>query len=136
LVVRYAYLWHSEKSRGQSEGLKNRPCAVIVTTRNEQGREVVRVLPITHRPPADPALALEIPIATKSRLGLDGERSWIVLSEFNQFVWPGPDLRPAVNGQPETAAYGSLPRHFYRHLRDRFVAVLEVRRSRAVKREE
>ncbi len=42
---------------------------------------MVRVLPITHTPPANPADAIEIPAAVKNRLRLDHERSWIVLTE-------------------------------------------------------
>ena len=33
---------------------------------------------------------MEIPLATKARLGLDDARSWIVLNEANRFIWPGP----------------------------------------------
>jgi len=46
----------------------------------------VTVLPISHTPPANPALAVEIPHETKRRLGLDDERSWIVLTEANRFA--------------------------------------------------
>jgi hypothetical protein len=49
-------------------------------------------------PPSDPCEAIENPPATKRRLGLDDERSWIVLTESNRFVWPGPDVRP-VDGE-------------------------------------
>ncbi len=43
------------------------------------------------------------------RLGLDDERSWVVLSEGNRFLWPGPDLRPARPEAAATIAYGQLP---------------------------
>jgi hypothetical protein len=36
---------------------------------------------------------VEIPVRVKQRLGLDDDRSWIVLTESNRFVWPGPDMR-------------------------------------------
>ena len=32
LVIRYAYLWQAEQQGGQSEGVKERPCAVILVT--------------------------------------------------------------------------------------------------------
>ncbi len=115
--------------------MKDRPCAVVLTIRKEPGKDVVVALPITHSPPSDPTLALEIPANTKARLGLDSERSWIVLSEFNTFAWPGPDLRPAVNGDLSTISYGLLPRQFYRLLRDRFIAVLAAKRAHAVNRD-
>ncbi len=42
------------------------------------GRTVVTVAPITHSPPAYAGSALALPAATKQRLGLDGERSWVI----------------------------------------------------------
>ncbi len=53
--------------------------------------------------------------------GLDAERSWVVLTEANDFIWPGPDLRPAVNGDPSSVAYGMLPPGFMRVLRERLL---------------
>jgi hypothetical protein len=135
LVIRYSYLWQSEHARGQEEGVKDRPCAVILVTRNEAGDDVVTVLPITHTPPPNPALALEVPQQTKKRLGLDIERSWIVLTEANRFIWPGPDLRP-VGSDLETVAYGYLPEHFFNQVRDRFVAILKAGQAKAVSRTE
>jgi hypothetical protein len=80
MVVRYAYLWRSEHERGLEEGAKNRPCAVLLAVKDDGGDRKVVVLPITHTPPRDPAHAVEIPLATKHRLGLDDERSWIILT--------------------------------------------------------
>ncbi len=120
LVIRYSYLWESEARQGREEGVKDRPSAVILVLLREGAEHpIVRVLPITHTPPADLADALEIPTPTKERLGLDSERSWIVLTEANDFIWPGPDLRPVPGGDPSTAAYGFLPPGFMRVLRER-----------------
>jgi hypothetical protein len=96
LVICYSYLWHAEHERGREEGLKDRPCAIVLTARRESGETVVTVAPITHSPPVTPADAVEIPAVTQARLGLDGARSWIVVSEVNRFVWPGSDLRPRI----------------------------------------
>ncbi len=74
------------------------------------------VLPITHSPPSNPALAVEIPHETKRRLGLDDNRSWIVLTEANRFAWPGPDLRLAQPGNLESVAYGLLPRTLFKEV--------------------
>jgi hypothetical protein len=98
------------------------------------GADVVRVLPITHAPPSDPADAVEIPPATKLRLGLDAKRSWIVLTEANDFVWPGPDLRPAINGDPSTTAYGMLPPRLFTHLKQRIIEAHRRHALRGVKR--
>jgi len=67
------------------------------------------VVPITHVPPDQTKQAIEIPLPTKRRLGLDSERSWVLLTEINRFVWPGPDLRPISKKQPERFDYGFLP---------------------------
>ncbi len=94
LVIRYSYLWRSEAAAGREEGVKDRPCAIVLAVVARDGDTVVYVLPITHAPPLDPADAVELPQATKIRLGLDSDRSWIVVSEGNSFTWPGPDLGP------------------------------------------
>lgn len=86
----------------------------------EDGSPVVRVLPITHTPPSDPAHAIEIPTAVKLRLRLDGERSWIVLTESNRFAWPGPDIRPL---DTESGYYGPLPPALFAAVKRRFVAI-------------
>lgn len=129
LVIRYAYLWQREHLLGQEEGVKDRPCAVILTVQGEDGRDVVTVLPITHSPPMAATDAVEIPAETKRRLGLDDARSWVVLTEANRFSWPGPDLRPGVNGDPSSVAYGYLPGKFFEHVKRAF---LEKVKSRAV----
>ena len=130
LVIRYSYLWHSEHTIGREEGVKNRPCAIVLAA---PGKNVV-VLPVTHSPPDGPAI--EIPYAVKHRLGLDNERSWIVLVEANLFAWPGPDLRPAINGDPSSVVYGLLPRNFFRAVRDKFIDGVRARNLRVVRRTE
>jgi hypothetical protein len=72
LVIRYSYLWADEHERGQEEGVKDRPCAIVVM--DKEGEKLVTVLPVTHTPPSDPALAVELPPPTKRRLGLDEPR--------------------------------------------------------------
>jgi hypothetical protein len=134
LVIRYAFLWPSEAARGQEEGGKNRPCAVVLTRRNEHGDTIATVLPITHSEPHDPALAVEIPLATKRRLGLDDERSWIVVGELNRFVWPGPDLRPLVTGDASSVAYGELPAKLFQAVLDKLERALVARLTHTVSR--
>ena len=54
LVVRYSYLWHSEAQRGQEEGVKERPCAIVIAVkRAKDGKNRVMVAPITHTPPEE-----------------------------------------------------------------------------------
>ncbi len=105
-VIRYAYLWWNEARLGREDGSKDRPCAVILTRINRSGETIAYVLPITHTPPLKDEHGIEIPRATKIRLGLDTERSWIITTELNQFAWPGPDIRPTASGE---YVYGYLP---------------------------
>lgn len=136
LVIRYSYLWASEHAHGQEEGVKDRPCAVILVTEDDAGERVVTVLPVTHSIPADPKLAVEIPAMVKRRLGLDDDRSWVVLTEANRFIWPGPDLRPMTPGDPMSVAYGPLPYALFEQIRLKFLATLKARSVRAVRRTE
>ncbi len=132
LVISYAYLWHSEASRGRDEGSKYRPVVVVLATQDKpDGGKAVLVAPITHRPPDDPAMAVEIPPQTKRRLGLDADRSWIVVSEVNRFEWPGPDLRPV---SPGCWVFGLLPAGLFRTVRARMVELVGRRRARQVYR--
>jgi hypothetical protein len=41
MVISYSYLWHDEKKRGREEGVKNRPCAIIMTVQDDDGDEIV-----------------------------------------------------------------------------------------------
>lgn len=120
-IFRYSYLWDWQRREGREEGDKDRPClvlAIVMTT--EDGAPVVRVLPITHTPPADPADSIEIPAELKNRLRLDEERSWIVLTESNRFVWPGPDLRGVGI---DSGYYGALTPGLFAEVKRRFVAI-------------
>jgi len=106
LVIRHAYLWWNEARGGREEGVKDRPCVIVHTRENEHREAEVYIAPITHTPPEMPERAMEIPRATKKRLRLDEETSWIVTSEVNRFIWPGPDIRPVPGGGD---SYGLLP---------------------------
>ena len=136
LVIRYSYLCRSEHLRGRDEGVKDRPCAVILVTRLENEDRVVTVLPITHTPPLELSFAVEIPYSTKQRLGLDAERSWVMLSEANRFVWPGPDLRPLRGADVASIAYGMLPYRLMEDIRMKFIAHIKARRAKLVSRTE
>jgi hypothetical protein len=105
-VIRYSYLWWNEARRGRTEGAKDRPCGVVLTRLSEAGTTLVYVLPITHSPPQGPEAGIEIPPATRRRLGLDAERSWIITTELNRFIWPGPDIRALPSGE---YSHGYLP---------------------------
>jgi hypothetical protein len=127
LVIRYAYLWRDEAVRGREEGVKDRPCLIVLAMKTSDGASQVVVVPITHSPPEPATKAVEIPAATARRLGFDTARSWIITREMNSFVWPGPDLRPAQVGKPgEGPAFGFVPKSLARKVLD---AVREHRRE-------
>lgn len=123
LVISYSYLWRNEYEASKIEGIKNRPCAIILVIKNQEGSKKVTVAPITHTPPADPNLAIEIPAKIKMHLGLDSEQSWIILDDFNEFIWPGYDLR-TITGKAGSYAYGLLPPAFYKQIVSK---ILELR---------
>jgi hypothetical protein len=113
LVIRHAYLWWNEARAGREEGRKDRPCVIVHLRANEQQELETYICPVTHTPPEISEKAMEIPKATKTRLGLDDERSWIITTEVNRFIWPGPDLRPLPRGG---YSYGLLPAAMARDL--------------------
>jgi hypothetical protein len=128
-VILYSYLWQSEHLQGLEEGRKDRPCAVLLSVETSDGTTEFVVLPITHSPPHPGREAVEIPAITKQRLGLDAERSWLVLDEANRFVWPGPDIRPFDGPNGSTVSLGTLPPKFFAHVRTRFVELARARKA-------
>lgn len=136
LVIRYAYLWRREFQVGRDEAAKDRPCAIVLTARHVGESLKVLVVPVTHSPPESPADALELPPAVKAHLGLDADRSWVVLTESNVFTWPGPDLRRIDQRRDASVAYGFLPPRFFQELRRRFLALEAAARTRRIQRTE
>ena len=134
LVIRTAYLWRRELEGGREEGIKDRPCAIVLTVEDTEAEKLVTVAPITHETPSAPSAAVEIPAATKARLGLDSERSWVMVDESNTFVWPGPDLRPIARDRPGVFAYGVLPPTLFRQVRDKLVEYYKARQHKPVRR--
>lgn len=126
LVISYSYLWKHESDAGQTEGVKDRPCAIVLAVESRDKHvKTVTVAPITHTPPSDPYTAIEIPPRVKVHLGLDERRSWIILDEFNEFTWPGFDLR-SIPGKPSRYDYGFLPPALFAKITAR---ILELRRA-------
>ncbi len=77
-----------------------------------------------------------MPAILKRGLGLDAERSWVVVSESNFFNWPGPDLRRVGDHGDSSVAYGSLPPKFFAELKRRWLAFEATHGSRRVLRTE
>ena len=115
LVISYAYLWHREQAGGRMEGAKDHPCVIVLKAERQDELGIVTVSPVTHRQPSAATTALELSPAVKRHLGLDSEKSWVVLDEINQFVWPGFDLRP-IRGRNGRVDYGFLPPKLFARL--------------------
>ena len=124
LVISYSYLWAREYGQGREDGLKNRPCAIVLARQIVESRLLVTVLAITHSTPVNANEAIEIPATVKRLLGLDDDPSWIVLTEVNDFIWPGPDLSHVPGSNPPRFDYGVLPPGFFRKVRDQLMALV------------
>jgi hypothetical protein len=57
-----------------------------------------------------------------------------VVSEYNEFIWPGPDLRRAPTGDDSSVAYGLLPPGFFQAVRQALLATIADGGARPVKR--
>ena len=137
LVIRYSYLWAREAAQGHEEGSKERPAAVVlVVAQAATGGPRVYAVPITHTQPEKGVEALEIPPAVARKAGLDAARSWVILTEFNEFVWPGFDLATVPGRNPATVAYGYMTPGFFTKMRDRWLALDAAGKSRSVSRDE
>jgi hypothetical protein len=64
----------------------------VVGSSGKDGGTRVYALEITHSAPTEGQGAIEIPQPVEARMGLDGERLWIVVDEANVLSWLGPDL--------------------------------------------
>jgi hypothetical protein len=139
LVLRYSYLWSASAAQGREEGEKDRPAVVVLIIDDiepSHSGHSVFVLPITHSRPVAGTEAIEIPIEVARKAGLDASRSWVILSEFNEFVWPGFDLRMIPGRSPRTVAYGFLTPGFFATLRTRWLALDDAGKSKPVSRNE
>jgi hypothetical protein len=132
LVVHFNYLWGREHDRGREEARYARPCAIVLSYRRAtDGAVIVMLAPITHSPPQPGDEAIDIPPAVKRALGLDDQRSWIIIDEVNETAWPGFDLQPNGNGD---FSYGFIPPALFRRIRDGIATVIKARRLKRVAR--
>ena len=85
------------------------------------------VAPVTHSEPAK-GDGVELPPPVKRHLGLDSDRSWIIATELNRFIWPGPDVRIVPGG--ESPYYGEIPAIIFERLK---AAILKNRDGNQVR---
>lgn len=132
LVIRYDYLWLGETKSARASG-KERPACLVATLDDEADPRLVVILPITHSQPRRGTVGMEISREVARKLGLDDERSWIVISEANVDFWPNAGLAP-LPGKRGVFAYGFLPPALFESVRDRFLKLLGERRAKLVRR--
>jgi hypothetical protein len=133
-VISYVYLWSREAEKGEESGRKDRPVVVVLGAMVRRGRTQLLVAPITHAAPEQVESAIEIPANVKAQLGLDRNRSWIVVTELNRFIWPGPDLR-IIPGR-ESPFYDMLPDWLFRRVRAAIARHVREGRLKITKRTE
>ena len=103
--------------------------------------EVLRIKPafleaLEENRPQDlpgPTYVLGFVRAYARHLGLDDERSWIVVAEGNEFDWPGYDIRKV--GRSDRYDYGFLPPRFFNQVIEAFAAWHRTRKARLTSRE-
>jgi len=107
---------------------------LAVSVRVQDGQTEVLVLAITHTAPKIATDAIAIPPAVKRRLKLDDEASWIVTTEANAFVWPGPDIRPIPGRSPKGVVYGKIPDDLLQRAARSFLSNRQRQRAKTVLR--
>jgi hypothetical protein len=127
LVIHYEYLWRHESNQGEESGTKRRPCAIIIAVTGETGEVETVVAPITHSEPKAPAEGIEIPPRVKRHLGLDDQRSWVIVTDLNVFTWPGIDIYPVPKSPPGTYEYGPIPPRLYDEIKARIDQIGSVK---------
>lgn len=133
LVIRYDFLWSHEREKGYEEGAKVRPCVIVTAiVRKATGDTEILVAPITHSPPAEGTVAIEVPHKVGRHLGLDDARSYIIANEANSVSWDDPGIVPVQPGKQW--AYGRLPKGLYDQLRATMLDLVSKRKLKAADR--
>lgn len=132
LVIRYDYLWSHEAAAGRDQG-KERPACLVAASDSSLRPRFVVILPITHSPPDDDTVGIEIPAKVKQALGLDEAPSWVIVSEYNVDEWPNGGLAP-LPGRPNVFSYGFIPPRLFAQVKEKFLELSGQRRSSGVRR--
>jgi hypothetical protein len=106
LVIRHDFLWCQDAAAKRDQG-KDRPACVIIVIDVPNAPTFTVILPITHSRPAKAEDGVEIPEATRQRLGLDDSPCWVIVSEYNIDQWPPPGL--SLVPRQNAFSYGFLP---------------------------
>ena len=107
---------------------------MVVARLERGGRSELIVAPVTHTKPEPDAAGVELPLKVKRQLGLDQAQSWIITTEFNRFIWPGPDVRIAPG--KESPIYDAIPERLFEKLRESIASHVALGRLKVTKRSE
>ena len=132
LVIRYDYLWSGEAAAGRDQG-KERPACLVAATDPAASPRFVVILPITHAPPNEQTIGVEIPAKVRAALGLDDAPGWIIVSEHNVDEWPNSDLAP-LPGRPGIFSYGFIPPGLFAQVKTKFLELYEKGRTSRIRR--
>ena len=94
--------------------MKDRPVVVVLAKVVTDQQTQVLVAPVTHSKP-EAGNGVFVPAAIKRHLGLDDEDSWIITTEVNRFIWPGPDIRPAKG--EDNPLHGAIPARLFEQVK-------------------
>jgi uncharacterized protein YifN (PemK superfamily) len=134
-VLNYAYLWAHEAAQGQEEGVKDRPVVVVLSVQQVNGETVISVCPVTSQTPEDTSMAVQMPSQVKNHLGLtDRPASFIITTEINRFVWPGPDIRPFEHMGRMDILYGQIPATLFEMVRTSLINNIRAHRHATTRR--
>jgi hypothetical protein len=132
LVIRYDYLWTREAAAGRDQG-KERPACLVAATDATASPRFVVILPITHTPPDQGTVGVEIPQKVRRAIGLDDAPSWVIVSEHNIDEWPNGGLAP-LPGRPGVFSYGFIPPGLFALVKAKFLELSGRGRSAGVRR--
>lgn len=128
-VWRYPYLWKRQEQRGEIEGRKDRPVAVVVTLHDANNATHVILLALTTSMPDKDRHSIEIPRRERLQAGLDTERSvWLILDEYNQDIL---EISPRFDPSARVGRFSDV---FSRQLSIRFAAALRAGDTREIAR--
>ena len=109
-LIDYQFLWKRESLRGEEEGRKSRPCAVVLRLKNS-----FSIMPVTTKRPDSNTLAIPFPEIEARRLGMAGDiERWVIIEEINS------DEIPSYVMEPD-ALIGQLSKGFARQLVEAFL---------------
>lgn len=127
-VWHYPYLWAWQQDRGETEGRKDRPTAIVAAVHDDKGRLHIALLPITSQPPRKDRISMVIPLMEARRIGLTtAQPLWIVFDDYN-FDDYSESYYFELGGR-----IGALSSAFLALVTARFIKALADRKSRRIR---